>query len=519
MGRLGRDYHRRKLTEMLSVADAESFAFMISAVDLIQSGGAVPPSLFAHPPEAATTNPRDRYFVHKWRLETLTNEYLRTAPQVRTRRGGNRSLNCFQWRTLAKLIDTLNNLENAEDGIFLQGRSVLDEMPRIAHKQFEWQRGFLNIPHLYRWLYIFGAPECEAYFTERNGLSLSEFCLSAILICSAFKDGAPYSYDKSANAPTGLEDWGLTREALNAALKLLAREPAELRAEAAEAYLPNVRTSYQPSILRRYPCIAFGTQLVRVRAPIQSLVVQRSTQGVYYDLVGGTGGIRNAIASRFESYCLRLLNHFLADYSVAPQFKYTLNGQTVDTIDILVSSEEGLILAIECKAKWMALGAKYGDDPMNIAKDGFGELVTGVVQLWKFFSRCRRGLVPNTQVTSGAMGLVLTLESWLAMSRGRYDAIIAEAKVALQNQDEEVLEQDMRPCAFAQVEDVEHTLRQATANTFLDTVRASANTENSSWLLPLLHNRLFPEIMNQHEYPFLAKMDEVLPWFSGWKAR
>ena len=109
--------------------------------------------------------------------------------------------------------------------------------------------------------------------------------------------------------------------------------------------------SYQPSILRSFPCVAFGDRAERICAPLPALILWRTTAGLYYDVIKGGAEVRNEIGARFEEYALELLRAMLPSYSVLPSYKYPHRGNEVDTPDIFIRKNDDVIFAIECKSK------------------------------------------------------------------------------------------------------------------------------------------------------------------------
>lgn len=97
---------------------------------------------------------------------------------------GPRLLNCRNFSAIAEALNRLRDLEDAESGLHLARMNVMDEMPRLVTRQFEWQRGFLNIPQLYRWSYILGGPQSSAAFQTSTGLSMSDFSLVGFALCA-----------------------------------------------------------------------------------------------------------------------------------------------------------------------------------------------------------------------------------------------------------------------------------------------------------------------------------------------
>ncbi|HET6970475.1 MAG TPA: hypothetical protein VFH92_05065, partial [Phenylobacterium sp.] len=265
-----------------------------------------------------------------------------------------------------------------EVGLTLKHMDVFREMTRIGHRQFEWQRGFLNGPQVYRWHFLYGGPEARALFEARHGLSIPDFAKFAFVLHALFLKHA-------AGPPGDLPQLAELPEAtVRAALAMVCAPIERARADARDLRKSRTDINYQPSQLRKTPVISFGAG-ARIRAPLPDLLIVRATEGVYYDLVGASGEVRNEIADRFEDYTRDFLNAALPDRRAVACPKYRWKGQPVAGPDVLLYDGARLAAVIECKARKMSLRGRYAESSPT-AEDGVEELAKGVFQLWKYVS-------------------------------------------------------------------------------------------------------------------------------------
>ncbi|MET4229842.1 hypothetical protein ABIA85_003109 [Bradyrhizobium sp. LA6.10] len=300
MSRLRRDKARKRLSQMLSLAHDESFVIMVWAVDAAQSGRAQPASRFlSFPKEITEAKFGERYFVFKWALETLINELLSTKKKALPKGGPTRRLDCTNFATVATCINTLRDLEDAEDGIVLSRFSALDIMHKIGHRQFEWQRGFFSYSQIYRTLTVFGGDLAKDYFKQNHDISIAEFFNCGFAFYALCQDlpGFKTSLD--------LTEINLSAHVRDRALSMLSAPLASVQQEATSVrQIAGRSTAYQRSVLRKTPILQFGKDVAR--APLPSLILQRITIGLYYDLVGGGSRIWREIGAKFEDYCTEL---------------------------------------------------------------------------------------------------------------------------------------------------------------------------------------------------------------------
>lgn len=302
MGRLGRDIYRRKLQRHLAHSLDEPMISLVSAVVATQMGSdAARATLPDLPPEAVGAELGSPYHVPLWSIETLVNELLSTPKPPGWGVGHTRVLNADLFQTVRELHGILVELENAEDGIFLDKHDVFNEMARIAQRQFPWQHGTTNLPHLYRSVLLYGTGTARDFFEADLGIPLTDFV----------KTGACMSASLAANDLVGrerdLSGIGISPAMREAALRRLAVPHAEARWLTAAMRKGNRHTAYRPSILRDFPIIAFGAGGERLRAPIPEIIVHRCTTGIYLDVVRGGAAVWTDIGRRFEGYVLEYL--------------------------------------------------------------------------------------------------------------------------------------------------------------------------------------------------------------------
>lgn len=507
------DFYRKKFRRFLETVDDEAFIQLLWATDALQANGelaAAPHLDHNYPSAAATTDIGDKHFIYKWELETLANEVLVTPKRVRQKNGLVRSLNTRNFETIAQITNVLRKLEDAEDAHRLNDRSVIREMARIANRQFEWQRGYFNTPQLYRNAFVYGQGPCADYFKNQHGITVNQFTLVGFSIYLLLTKHPSVLCNADFSAV------GVAAQDLECALALLAKPVADMRALATRERSTGSVTAYKPSVLRRFPCVIFGDRNSRVRAPLPQLILERVTAGVFYDVVGGGGALRNDYGHRFEEYCLTYLRAMLPELDWREETKYRVKGNDVHTPDILLAEGAGLDLAIECKATRMGYGAKFGEGDLD--ERGFDEIIKAVFQLWRFFSHCRRGLA-GTTLNADTVGAVLTLDNWLQMANPLQDEVMTAATQMAASKDSEILEQDRRPIAFFSITDLEATLTKASSKTFLQAVRAAATLKHKGWMLANVHDSFAEQNQTRKPYPFRSDMGKVLPWWDAVQAK
>ena len=376
MSLLNRNRYRKKLDSLLSRADDKAFLQMVWAIDALQSERVVAASRYIYfPSQAATSDISSDFSIRKWELETLANHLLITPKQI-IKKGRRRHLVCDHFSSATKAANYLRIVEDTESGMFLKNISVLLEVHRIGQRQFPWQRGYLNIMQLYRYIYIYGKGQCADYFEERYGLTVSQFAQIGLIMYAAFQQH-PW-----INRQRPWQQLNISHSTMEKALSLLsmpisqARHKASAMIDEANAKLgQRLPTAYQPSFFRSFPIIAFGHNDNMLCAPLPQLLLLRVTAGIYYDLIGGKTHLRNDASRRFEEYSRDYIAAMLPRFNVSGSQKYRFGRNFTDTPDITISEHGSIRVAVECKATKLTFGAQFARDPSKNASVGYGELV------------------------------------------------------------------------------------------------------------------------------------------------
>lgn len=512
MSHMNRERYRRKLKEILCRAEDESFFELVWAVDALQSKREKIASKYIdYPSGAATDESTSTFALHKWELETLIGQLL-LAPKVKIKPGLNRITNCTRFNAAASAVSILRKLENAEAGIYLKSLSVLNDLPRIGHRQFPWQIGYYNINQFYRYNYIYGQGECADYFRDTYGLSIGDFSVVGFGLFAHFLD-RPW-----IQGQISIPELGVTPNVGAAALALLSMPIKTARVEAVRlvrdlgrsrvSWLP---TAYHPSLLRQFPIITFGENRDRLRAPLPELILFRITAGLYYDLIKGGSHLRNIASLQFEKYCRKYISKMMNRFNVCGSYRYKIGRRDMDAPDVLIKDRGLLAIAVECKATKLTYNAQFADDPIEEARLAYDEIAKGIYQIWRYLSHVRRGFAAMEAVSPSVQGMVLTLDTWLVMSREQERKVFAAASV-LADRDAGIIPEDRRAVIICSIQDLETTLSVASEDSFLRVVAAASEDRFFGWLLSHVHRETEEDATERRPFPF--ELGDVVSWWS-----
>jgi hypothetical protein len=505
---LRRHRYAKKLRELLASADEQGLLWQIWAACALRDGK---PELAARILEDAPAEPWEvgprLGPIPPWHLETLVNERFLAPPYPPPpgRNGFIKIFNTDRFAALKQLASLLHAWEEAESGIVLDRLDVLKEMPRLTHRQFEWQRGFRTGAAYYRWAFIYGGPLATGHFQSKaHGLTTSDFMFYGFAAHAIF-GGRPVWHRHRWT-----EDLGIDHEIGEKALALLTQTPDSARRLAKQLRSAPGGPAYQRSVLRVAPVLAFngGDALV---APIPDLISARVTSGLFYDHADAPSDVRNEAGARFEIYVSDLLNGALPGLKTALGKPYRRAGQPVDPPDVLSECEGRLAAVFECKARKMSFDARFSET--SETDPGHEELAKGVFQLWRFFAHHRHGIITAGPKPGPETAAVLvTLDNWMQMSSDRQQQVLTMARALAARKDPLIETQDQRTIVFCSIEDLETTLQRCDERRFLRNLAAASEERFTGWMLPNIYTG-DDEGLNK-PYPLIDRMSEVLPWWA-----
>lgn len=239
-----------------------------------------------------------------------------------------RRLNCEEFNSVIAATHALQQLENAEDLIFVSQDNILREIHRLAQRQFEWQRKHLTFNRFYRCGLIYGGPLAQTTFETKHGVSIHEFTFTCFALV-AHSMTTPLFLRNIDLKISGLEAPQVTR-----AIDIISASNTQARQTARRIRGNTGPVSYRKSVLRDFPCISFGEGRQRIYTPLPDLLISRSTTGLYYDTLSDDGAVRNEISGRFQSYCASILREMQPNLTVVDEFSYRYAGNQISSPDL-----------------------------------------------------------------------------------------------------------------------------------------------------------------------------------------
>jgi len=508
-------YQQKQLLKMFARANDSAFLQMIWSVDALQSGREELAKRYisAYPKQAAVDSSiMSPFGIHRWELETLIVQ-LFLVPKELPREQGNLVLDCSKFESIRQTINRLRALEDVESARYLSGDfTIWGEMHRIAQRQFHWQRGYFNIPQIYRYAYLYAQGKCADFFRQTYGFEITDLIFTGFGLFVAYNAG-PWVLRK-----TSVPEIGLTDEIVQRVFPMMScsrdearNETAALVAQAQVQHGSPIPTALLPSILRKTPLI-YVDDPDRLVAPIPETILLRVTSGLYYDLFPGGQEIINDANERFEQYCVEFIDAMMERFEVRRAYQYGPKGAQFESPDVLIKDEGKLAIVAECKATKLTYLAQFAEDPFEVAKKQYTQLAKGIFQLWRFFSHVRSGLVKE-DLTVDCHAIVFTLDSFMQMARDPRNKIFAEAN-ALADEDGSITLEDRKLVVICPIYDLEAILTRSTEDSFLSSLKASREEKYQGWMLREIHRDAGSAEKFGKPKPYPFAMEKVLPWWS-----
>ncbi len=501
---------RKKLAKSLGRVDGtEDFLRMIWSIDKIGEGNRIGWRWFTKASDNLVKFASEPHHIHKWTLESLVNAFLLSQP---LRRRGDRAWKVMNTRHLGgplQLLQMTNDLENAHDGLTLRRISVFDEMRRIAQRQFHWQRGKMNKAAFFKAAYLYTFPEAAEHFEQKHGVSIHDFCFSGFALTSMLLHHSAVQAHPNVDMRLAIDPAVLIK-----CMAMYAKPEAAMRREASAMTQVTTHAAYQSSVLRKWPCLLIESKDIIV-GPIPDLVVERFTNGLYYDLVDNPGELRDLIGRRFEGLCKLMLEVFLPDLEVVPEFKFGTAKHRIDSPDLFLVDKGETVAIIECKAKKAPISVKLGEEIDPLHDPAFADLAKGAFQIWRFVSRVRRGMVeaPGGKLAAGAPGVVVLMDTWLEMSGGQLEEVFERARAMVAEKEPEIAAEDQIPLVFCNVDELENMLRSATTRGALLTLQEAVKPERAGWLLTSLQEYVAKDESADKGEALDPHLDDVIKWW------
>jgi len=324
---------------------ADSLAVIRAYMSNLQFNQNIPSDCEVHPDYYS----RSAAWVAEFHLETICREVVLHAKEF-----GRTDDTLKDWKTLAR---TVNRLKNLEEMIAARHRSpdlLMQELHRMAHRQFPWQAFRPNAVNITRYHMIYGHPPLAGIIKTATGLSPEELFLYGMALLGVFMGTF------AQVCPPNIQIPGLSSEGLDRFLRHFSRNLPELKMLLQDEHQMNERFAYAYNSLRAFPLIGIKFQgKDHLVCPIPTLLFWRFTNGVYYEIFSQSG-FENAFGEAFQWYVGQVVkNGTTKDKTqIYPECEYRVGKDSKRTVDWIV--DQGIAaLFVEAKTKRALPGSPW----------------------------------------------------------------------------------------------------------------------------------------------------------------
>ena len=382
---------------------ADSLAVIRAYMSNLQFNQNIPSDCEVHPDYYS----RSASWVAEFHLETICREVVLHAKEF-----GRTDDTLKDWKTLAR---TVNRLKNLEEVIAARHRSpdlLMQELHRMAHRQFPWQAFRPNAVNITRYHMIYGHPPLAGIIKTATGLSPEELFLFGMALLGVFMGTF------AQVCPPNIQIPGLSSEGLDRFLRHFSRNLPELKKLLQDEHQMNERFAYAYNSLRAFPLIGIKFQgKDHLVCPVPTLLFWRFTNGVYYEIFSQPG-FENAFGEAFQWYVGQVVENGTSKEKtrIYPECEYRVGKDTKRTVDWIVD-QGNAALFVEAKTKRLRFEARVEMVQQDILSIELDKLAAMIVQVYKSIRDYRNGKYPNYPFDPHRKiyPMVVTLEDWFLM--------------------------------------------------------------------------------------------------------
>lgn len=366
----------------------------------------VPSDLEPHP------NYQDPAYFLPWELETLSREVIVASDHLTVPRYTMRNPD-----HLARAVNRLKAIEEVITEEYVNQQNIYQEVSvRLAHRQFKYQTERPNLTNMVRYSKIFSDPSVEEYVKARTGLSTRQiYTISSafwITFCQNFRLTI-------TNIESQLKD--ITPEDVERFLNYFAKPIEEVREllKSPEEHQMNDKFEYAYNSQFAYPIMKVTVAAeLSIICPLPTLLVWRSTSGLYYDLYdlklnGVDFGSVFGIA--YENYIGGMLEKTFEKTKIKVYKGEPNTGSNPNTCDWVVESRRE-VLFVETKTKRLSMAAKTALMSRAEIDAELDVLAKAVVQVYRSYLAYRDGTYSSPAYSYNSRKkhfvAVVTLEEW-----------------------------------------------------------------------------------------------------------
>jgi hypothetical protein len=279
-------------------------------------------------------------------------------------------------------------------------------MSRTAHHQFGWQ-DHLIFRTVIRYLKIFSHPALDAILQTELGISAHALFTIGLSMAGHFLKS------NEMDLPVTSSLRGVTPKQVDTFLERFSADKESMRTLCSDKQSYDQDFIYTLNPLKQFPLVRFVNHgKPKMVAPVPTYLLQRFTEGVYYEILN-CAGFNVAFGAAFQGYVGEVLGAVSTEQlSVLAEAEYYVGRDRKDSVDWIVADETGEVF-VECKTKRFRHDAKFAlldltpleaelDKLSEIVAQTYRTLADGLAGRYKHWEPSKRPIFP----------VIVTLEEW-----------------------------------------------------------------------------------------------------------
>ena len=360
--------------------------------------------------------------IYEWELVFLAKELMIHGPNVG-------AADLRQWPVFSDLINTVKSFDNNISQCYLTliSENILTEMYRHTHQQFVWQDRTL-VRHVTRYFKLFSHPKLDQILMTATGLDSQSFYTIGLSMAGHFLRSP------EMETPVTFSLRNITQEQVVGFFERFSIGLTDMRNICIESqsYDEDFLFAFNP--LKKYPLLRYERDnRLMVAATIPTFLINRFTEGVYYEVVNADG-FNHAFGESFQTYVGEVLTVVNAtnSLSIRSESQYSVGRNRKDTVDWLAEDANGALF-IECKTKRITQTAKIALRDLAPLEAELDKLSNMIVQVYKTLGDALAGHYEGWQHEGRAiLPIIVTLEEWYLFGGALLSAIEERVKAQLE---------------------------------------------------------------------------------------
>ena len=438
--------------------------------------------------------------LHAHLVELLARELILNADPKAGKKLNN-------WAPAFKAMGMIHRLDDMSWGLHSsRSDDILLQLSRIAFKQFPWQSPLTNgVLARYHRLYAHPliAPMVEAEF----GMTASELFQLILLLAEELLRGPVLAFGFLPAAEPSIH------EPVLALSDRVSRSHEDLRSRMTERQRFDVNWAYSFNPLRAFPLLHAGNPR-SVMCPAPPILIQRLTDGLYFDLIKSDKKFGHAAGTAFETYVGDVAGR-IGEGVFKIQEEQCWGKPERRSIDWMISDDTAVLFA-ECKLGRIDIASQteLGEDPPFVA--ALERLASHVGQLFATLADALEGRYPHWKSDARPLyPLIVTFHEWFCFGPffyGHLDRLVA-AEFARRGLDQGLLER--HPYTVCSIDEFEGLLAAGRDNSIAAIMAEKMQPAHRQSLTRGFLAERYPGSLKNAMGTFEDGMDEVMEGPSG----